>query len=322
MATIKDIAKETGLSKSTISRYLNQGSVSKASKEKIKKAIDELGYIPNSYARNLKISKTNTIGVIIPNFIGYTKNTSLNAINIYLKDTEYSMLISCSNDDMEEEVRIIDEMVRLNVDGIIIFASDITKEHKKTLNSLDIPLVIFGQTLDNFISVTAADYVAGRLMANYIKELNHKEISYFDVGSYDLAVGKRYKGLFDILKDTDIKINHHHSDFTKKTAYEKTKKVVEKEKSTLYIGATDNIAFGIIEALREKNIKIPDEISVAGFGDYEISPLINPPLTTVAFSYEKLGKLAIESLIAAIEGNKSIKAKQIEPKLIVRNSCR
>lgn len=322
MATINDIAKKTGLSKSTVSRYLNHGSVSETSKKKIKKAIEDLSYIPNSYARNLKIAKTNTIGVIIPNFIGYTKNTSLNAINIYLKDSGYSMFISCSNDDMKQEIRIINEMVRLNVDGIILFASDITNEHKKTLNSLDIPLVIFGQTLDKFISVTADDYVAGRLMANYIKELNHKEISYFDVGSYDLAVGKRFKGLFDVLKDTDIKINHHHSDFTKKTAYERTKQVVEKESSTLYLGATDNIAFGIIEALREKNINIPDEISVAGFGDYEISPLINPPLTTVAFSYEMLGRIAIESLIDAIEGNKSIIAKQIKPKLIVRSSCR
>lgn len=322
MATINDIAKKTGLSKSTISRYLNQGSVSKTSRKKIKDAIEELGYVPNSYARNLKISKTNTIGVIIPNFIGYTKNTSLNAINIYLKNTDYSMLISCSNDDMRQEVRIIDEMVRLNVDGIILFASNISQKHIETLNNLDIPVVIFGQHLDKFISITADDYTAGRLMASYIKELNHKEISYFDVGDYDIAVGNRYKGLLSILKDTDIKINHHHADFTKQTAYERAKEVIDKENSTLYLGATDNIAFGIIEALREKNIKIPDEISVTGFGDYEISPLINPPLTTVAFSYEKLGKLAIESLIDAIEGNKSIKAKKVEPKLIVRSSCK
>lgn len=88
--------------------------------------------------------------------------------------------------------------------------------------------------------------------------------------------------------------------------------VVDKENSNLYLGATDNIAFGIIEALREKNIKIP----------YEISPLMNPPLKTVAFSYEKLGKLAIESLIDVIEGNKSIKARQVEPKLIIRSSCK
>ena len=85
MANIKDIAELTGFSKSTISRYLNNGSVSEKTKKKIKEAIDELGYVPNSYARNLKKTKTNIIGIIIPNFIGYSKNTALNAINIYLK---------------------------------------------------------------------------------------------------------------------------------------------------------------------------------------------------------------------------------------------
>lgn len=320
MANIKDIAELTGFSKSTISRYLNNGSVSDKTKKKIKEAIDELGYVPNSYARNLKKTKTNTIGVIIPNFIGYTKNTALNAINIYLKDTNYSMLLSCSNDDMDEEVRIIEEMAGLNVEGIILFASNISKRHKEIIKNLTIPLVIFGQKLDGFTSILANDYEAGRLMASYIKTLSHKEISYFDVGKYDQAVGDRFLGLSDGLKDRNIKINHHHFDFTKKTAYEKAKEILDKEKSSFYIGATDNIAFGIIEALREKKIRIPDDISVAGFGNYEISSIINPALTTVAFPYEKLGKLAIEDLLKQIEGEKGLKKAPLSPRLIVRKS--
>lgn len=322
MANIKDIAELTGFSKSTISRYLNNGSVSDKTKKKIKEAIDELGYVPNSYARNLKKTKTNTIGVIIPNFIGYTKNTALNAINIYLKDTNYSMLLSCSNDDMDEEVRIIEEMAGLNVEGIILFASNISKRHKEIIKNLTIPLVIFGQKLDGFTSILANDYEAGRLMASYIKTLSHKEISYFDVGKYDQAVGDRFLGLSDGLKDRNIKINHHHFDFTKKTAYEKAKEILDKEKSSFYIGATDNIAFGIIEALREKKIRIPDDISVAGFGNYEISSVINPALTTVDFPYEKLGTDAIKSLINQIEGNEKDIIEPAEARLILRDSTK
>lgn len=322
MANIKDIAELTGFSKSTISRYLNDGSVSDKTKKKIKEAIDELGYVPNSYARNLKKTKTNIIGVIIPNFIGYTKNTALNAINIYLKETDYSMLLSCSNDDMEEEVRIIEEMAGLNVEGIILFASNISKRHKDIIKDLTIPLVIFGQKLDGFTSILANDYEAGRLMADYIKILDHTEISYFDVGKYDQAVGDRYLGLSDGLKDRNIKINHHHFDFTKKTAYEKAKEILDKEKSSFYIGATDNIAFGIIEALREKEIRIPDDISVAGFGNYEISSIINPALTTVDFPYEKLGTDAIKSLINQIEGNEKDVIEPAEARLILRDSTK
>lgn len=322
MANIKDIAELTGFSKSTISRYLNNGSVSEKTKKKIKEAIDELGYVPNSYARNLKKTKTNIIGIIIPNFIGYTKNTALNAINIYLKDTDYSMLLSSSNDDMEEEVRIIEEMAGLNVDGIILFASNISERHKDIIRDLTIPLVIFGQKLDGFTSILPNDYEAGRLMASYINTLSHKEISYFDVGEYDQAVGDRYLGLRDGLKDKNIKINHHHFDFTKKTAYEKAKEILAKEDSSFYIGATDNIAFGIIEALREKEIRIPDDISVAGFGNYEISSIINPALTTVDFPYEKLGTDAIKSLINQIEGNEKDVIEPAEARLILRDSTK
>ncbi len=322
MANIKDIAELTGFSKSTISRYLNNGSVSDKTKKKIKEAIDELGYVPNSYARNLKKTKTNIIGVIIPNFIGYTKNTALNAINIYLKETDYSMLLSCSNDDMDEEVRIIEEMAGLNVEGIILFASNITQRHKEIIKTLTIPLVIFGQKLDGFTSILANDYEAGRLMADYIKTLSHKEISYFDVGEYDQAVGDRFLGLSDGLKDRNIKINHHHFDFTKKTAYEKAKEILAKENSTFYLGATDNISFGIIEALREKEIRIPDDISVAGFGNYEISSIINPALTTVDFPYEKLGTDAIKSLINQIEGNEKDVIEPAEARLILRDSTK
>lgn len=322
MANIKDIAELTGFSKSTISRYLNNGSVSDKTKKEIKEAIDELGYVPNSYARNLKKTKTNIIGIIIPNFIGYTKNTALNAINIYLKETDYSMLLSCSNDDMDEEVRIIEEMAGLNVEGIILFASNITQRHKEIIKTLTIPLVIFGQKLDGFTSILANDYEAGRLMADYIKTLSHKEISYFDVGKYDQAVGDRFLGLSDGIKDKNIKINHHHFDFTKKTAYEKAKEILDKENSSFYIGATDNIAFGIIDALREKEIRIPDDISVAGFGNYEISSIINPALTTVDFPYEKLGTDAIKSLINQIEGNEKDVIEPAEARLILRDSTK
>ena len=322
MANIKDIAELTGFSKSTISRYLNNGSVSDKTKKKIKEAIDELGYVPNSYARNLKKTKTNIIGIIIPNFIGYTKNTALNAINIYLKETDYSMLLSCSNDDMDEEVRIIEEMAGLNVEGIILFASNISKRHREIIKTLTIPLVIFGQRLDGFASILANDYEAGKLMADYIKTLDHTEISYFDVGEYDQAVGDRFLGLNDGIKDRNIKINHHHFDFTKKTAYEKAKEILAKENSTFYLGATDNIAFGIIEALREKEIRIPDDISVAGFGNYEISSIINPALTTVDFPYEKLGTDAIKSLINQIEGNEKDVIEPAEARLILRDSTK
>ncbi len=320
MPNINDIAKKTGFSKSTISRYLNNGSVSKKTKEKIKKAIDELGYVPNKYAQSLKSSSTKTIGVVIPNFIGYTKNIALDAINSYLLASEYSMIISCSDDKVDEEIKILNNMIKLNVDGIIFFASKITKAHREVFRNIDIPLIIYGQQVRGMYSVGSNDLMAGKLMGSYIKTLNHKEITFLDIGSYDKAVTKRFKGMKSILDHENIKINHHIVNFKKERAYDKVLEVYEKENSTFYLGATDNIAFGIINALHNLNVDIPGQVSVAGFGDYEISNIVNPSLTTVNFSYEDSGLKAIKYLLDLINKKEVAKETLLDCKLIVRDS--
>lgn len=322
MTNISDISKKTGFSKSTISRYLNNGSISEKTAKKIKKAIDELGYIPNKYAQSLKSNSTKTIGIIIPNFIGYTKNIALDAINTYLKNTEYTMLISCSDDDMNDEIKILQNMIKLKVDGIILFASNITSKHYEIFENLDIPLIIYGQQVTNQHSISPNDYMAGKLLGQYIKNLNHKEITFLDIDSYDKSVSKRYEGLLNVLNDSSIKINHHIVNFTAEKAYEKTKEILKYENSTYYIGATDNIAFGILKALYEKKYSIPKDISVSGFGDYYISSMINPPLTTICFPYEKMGIIAIESLLKLINGKIIAKHKLLDGKLIIRKSTK
>ncbi|MDO5047688.1 MAG: LacI family DNA-binding transcriptional regulator [Anaerococcus sp.] len=322
MANINDIAKKTGFSKSTISRYLNKGSVSKATSDKIKAAIDELGYVPNKFAQSLKSSSSKTIGVVIPNFYGFSKNMALDAINSYLSTTEYTMLLSSSNNNSIREIEILEEMVRLNVDGVILFASKISSEHKKFFKSIDIPLLIYGQEVKGEHCICVDDYASGVLMGDYIKSLNHKEISYLDVGSFDKAVRKRFKGLSDSLENSPIKINHHLVNFKKEKAYDKILEIFDKEQASFYIGATDNIAFGIINALTSMGIKIPENISVAGFGDYDISSMVAPSLTTVRFPYSRSGLVAIEYMLKLISGESIEKETLLKGSLIVRNSSK
>lgn len=322
MVNINDISKETGFSKSTISRYLNNGSVSKKTGEKIKKAIDKLGFVPNRYARSLKLSKTDTIAVIIPNFTGYTKNIALESINLYLKEKNFTMILSCSNDNMDYELEILNNVLKLNVDGILLFASDITEKHKEFFNKSRVPILIYGQSLEGQYCVRADDYLAGKKMGEYISKLNHKEITFFDIADYDKSVSERFLGLSDVLKKTNVKINHHIVDFSKESGYLKMKEVFNKEEATFYVGATDNIALGILKALREFNVNIPEEISVSGFGNYEISSMITPSLTTVEFSYRDLGLTSVKRLIQLIENEKLEKEKLLDCEIVIRESTK
>lgn len=321
MSNINEISKLSGVSKSTVSRYLNDGSVSRKTAIKIQKVIDKLNYIPNVFAQSLRSNKTNIIGAIIPNFIGFSKNIALTAIDKHLRENSYKLLISNSDDDMKEEVKLIHALVSQKVDGIILFASNVTDEHYKIIKEIDIPVVIIGQEVEDVHCVVHNDYRAGEMMGEYILSTNHKNIAYFGVGEYDVNVKKRYEGMMNVLKKTkDININYYLVGFDSNKAYKKAKEVYETDESTYYVGATDNIAFGIIKALREMKVDIPKKISVSGFGDYEMSQLIYPMLTTVKYSYYDAGRVATKVILKLLNNQTVEKKIVLGCELKVRNS--
>lgn len=323
MTTIKDISKLAGVSKSTVSRYLNNGSVSKHTAEKIKKIIDEQEYVPNSFAQSLKAFSTNKIGTVIPNFTGITKNISLTAIDEYFKKNSYKMFISNSNDDMEEERKIINSILSQKMDGIILFASETTEDHIEFIKSISIPIVVIGQKIDGVHCVIHDDFKAGQIVGRHILREGHKNISYFGVGDYDKSVYERYLGVVDVLKkEKDIKINYHKVKFGTKTAYDKVMEVHDLDESTYYIGATDGIAYGIINGLKKQNIKVPEDISVSGFGDYVVNTIVDPPLTSIHFPYYEAGRRAAEMLIDIISGKEVPLHKYLEGTLNIRESTR
>lgn len=318
MANIKDISRLSGCSKSTVSRYLNNGSVSDETAEKIKKVIDELNYTPNSFARSLKASKSYTIGTIIPNFIGFAKNISLTAIDNYLKKNSYEMYISNSNDNTDDEIRIINSMANQKMDGIILFASKITEEHYEAIKGINIPVVVIGQELEGIHCVIHDDFKAGRLIGEYLLSSSHKKIAYYGVGEYDKSVKKRYLGMMSVLDDS-FEIDYKEVGFNAESSYEMIKNTYSPE-HTFYVGATDNISFGIMRGLREFGLSIPEDISISGFGDYEMDLFVNPNLTTVHFSYEEAGRKAAEMILDIIEGEDVEKTNLLDCEFKLRES--
>lgn len=323
MANINDISALAGVSKSTVSRYLNNGSVSEKTANKIKSIIDELNYVPNTFAQSLKAINTNSIGTIIPNFIGFSKNISLSAIDTHLKSNSYKMFISSSNDNIDDEIKLIYSMAKQKVDGIILFASKITKFHQKAIKDVDIPFVIIGQEVDDVHCIVHNDYKAGQLIGEYICGLGHRKISYLGVGRFDKSISNRYLGLIDVLKKhKDIRINKHIVEFDSISAYKKIIETYNKDKPTYYVSATDNIAFGIIKALRHLDINIPNEVSISGFGDYDMSTLIYPTLTTVNFSYYDIGIKASQTILNLVNNIDTPKKIILDCSLKIRNSTK
>lgn len=308
-ATINDIAKEAGVAKSTISRYLNGGSIKKETAEVIAKVIKQYDYQPSALAKNLKAKKTNIIGVITPCFDSITASQTLMSIDKVLKNQGYETLVFNTNHDIEKEITYIDRLLDLRVDGIIVLATNDKKEITDKLKNVEKPVVVIGQDIDGVVSILYDNYLAGAYIAQQVKKQTFNEIVYLGVSESDKAVGINRK--YGFLDNINQNIKFVETDFSFDNAYLISKRLLEdNENVDLIVCATDKIAFGVYKAVQETNKQIGIDIKVIGFGGYGTSQFLNPSLYSVKFDAEYAGEKCAKAMIALLN-NEKINNKQI-----------
>ena len=322
--TIQDIANMVNVSKSSVSRYLNNGYVSEENAKKIKEAIEKTGFETNFFAKRLKTKRSGLIGIVIPRIDSVTVGKFLTGVNKKLEENNYRGLILISELDMEKELANINSLNQQGVDGIIINSMAITKKHIEITSKLRIPTIFSGQKSEftNYIKID--DYEAGKMMGNYFRAKGHNNIVFLGVNEWDKAVGvDRKNGFIDAVRENNLEctVQFVETDFSFISAYNKAEEVL-KYKPTAIVCATDNICLGILRYLHENNIKVPDEISVAGFGGYDIGSVSYPTLTTVAFDYELIGMKSAQGILDLIDGKELEKNKDTSLKIIERESVR
>ncbi len=320
--TIQDIANMVNVSKSSVSRYLNNGYVSEENAKKIKEAIEKTGFETNFFAKRLKTKKSRLIGIILPRIDSVTAGKLLTGINKKLEENNYQGIILISELDLEKELANINSLYQQGVDGIIINSMAITKNHIELVNKLSIPTIFTGQKSEftNYIKID--DYEAGRIMGDYIKRKGHKNIVFLGVNEWDKAVGvDRKTGFIDSVTENNegCKVEFIETDFSFINAYEKARDAVKYNPSAI-VCATDNICLGVLRYLHEKKIKVPDEISVAGFGGYDVGSVSYPTLTTIAFDYDLTGQKTAQGILDLIDGKPLEKNNISALKLIERES--
>ena len=302
--TINDIAKLAGVAKSTVSRYLNDGNVSEKTKEKIRKVIEETNYEPNSFAQSLKAKKTNFIGVIAPTLDSFVTSTVLMAIDEELRKRDYSTLIISTSKHVDREIESLISLSRQKVDGIILIATGVTPKHIETIHSIDIPVLIVAQEAEQFNCIINDDYRAGFEMGHYIAGKGHKSVAYLGVTESDIAVGqKRKQGIIDGLAEGGVRdIKTFLTEFNFQDASRVTQELLNSFKPSAIICATDTIAFGALKTLLRFGKKVPEDVSLAGFGGYNISEVIHPSMTTIRFNNEATGVMAANTIVRMTNG--------------------
>lgn len=303
--TINDIARLSGVAKSTVSRYLNGGSVSEATKRKVQKVIETHNYQPNVFAR-LNARESRIIGIIVPGFDSVITPYLVEVVVAYLKTRNYTPLLMHTGNDIHEELRCMEQLEAMNVDGIMILAAEVSAEHKTLPKNPNIPILFMGQRIDGAVSVINDDYHAGFTLGKYLAKQGIKRAAGLWISSSDPAVGiERRRGVEEGLASEGISnVEWHETTFFLRDAVKAADRILQEEHlPDIIICATDRIAEGVYKAAHKRNLKIPSDISVTGFGDYETSELLSPPLTTIRFDLDNWGRASTETMLQMIRNN-------------------
>lgn len=336
MATIKEIAKLSGVSPMTVSNVINKkyNKVSQKTIEKVERIIEELNYVPNLSARSLVSKSSNIIVLIIPQTLeddpdkDYAMHNPfygefINSIEFNLRKRGYYMMLRFVSED-----EVYYPSLKLwNADGVIVLGTD-QKQFDLNLANLDIPLVMvdsYVKNTDLYCTVSSDDYNGGILAAQYLLD---RDCNNFGVVCTDLSLAgvsrQRYMGFTDYLSENDYTLNPDHV-FEGFPNYEYGLEVAAKIASTNIDGVfafSDMMAFGIIEGLKKQGIRVPADISVIGFDGLFISEISSPKLTTVRQNIYEKGQEAVDLMIEKLTGEDVQKNIVLPVNLVIKESVK
>jgi len=339
MANIKTIAKLVGVSPSTVSRVLSGKNKRRNSKaEKIIEIAEKLGYKKNLLAKSIRTGKSYTIGVIISDISFSFYPEIIKGIEDTLLERNYALILKNSLEDSEREKNAIHNLVERQVEGIIIspITEDVNEEYFWELKEKKIPFVV----IDRYYPFVNCDFVGvddrhgGYIATKYLIELGHKNIGMVS-GPLKTYTGKeRFEGYKDALLEFGIKFNQEYLvegiygnyEEVLKVGKEKTEELLKRapEITAIFYG-TDILAIGGLEYLKEKGIKVPDDISIIGFADLVESKLCEPKLTTVRQPKYEIGKISAELILKKIENKENLNNDKkekifLKTELVIRDS--
>lgn len=329
-ASIKDVAREAGVSIATVSRVLNNiNVVNEETKKKVLEAIDKLQYRPNIVARSLKTQRTSTIGMIIPDissqFYPEIVRGAEDVANIY----DYNIMLCNTDLDLEKEINYLRVLREKMVDGILYMSSSLQPKILDFIKELGIPMVLIENTdkEKNFPSVSIDNEGAAYDAVNYLIKNGNRKIAY--IGNKDdenNITSMRYVGYRKAIEENELKSEKsliYSGGLKVEDGYKGMINILENENVDAVFCGSDECAIGAINALREKGIKVPEDIDVMGFNDIYEASVFYPKLTTVAQPMYDMGSVGMRMLIKIINKQKMEEKNYVLPyQLIERESCK
>ncbi|MCP3028000.1 LacI family DNA-binding transcriptional regulator [Halobacillus sp. A5] len=328
MTTINDIAKMANVSRTTVSRVLNNnGYVSEDVRKRIMQIVEETGYIPSLSAKSLRTKKSGVIGVIIPRIDTETASRVVSGINEVVAKGNFQILLTDTELDKQKEIEYIRLLQSRHVDGIILLATNVNDQLIATIKDVELPFISLGQDLPGVTSILYDDYHASVDVTNMLLSKGYEKVAFIGVSEEDPSVGRlRKKGYVDAMASRGYNFDEswiETGDFSIESGYEAMKKIIKNSRGELpsaVFVVTDRMAIGAMEYLREQGYRIPEDMAVVGIGASTMSRYVTPSLTTVDYFNKEAGHRAAELLIQQIKQKKEAEKFVQTYRLIKRDS--
>ena len=329
--TIKDIARALNVSPSTVSRALKDNpDISRETRDLVHAYAREHNYKPNVLAVNLRSSRSNTIGVIVPQLVHHFFSCVLSGIEMAAAEAGYNIIVAQSNESYEQEVKIVQSFLAARVCGVIASLAKNTEQYNHYQELLDnnIPVVFYDRICTGLKTerVVVDDYAGSFAAVEYMIQTGCKRIFFYGADPHLEITKNRRNGYLDAMKKYKIPVNDSMIKLcdNRERAIAITPDLLESDnRPDGFFAINDETAAGILYACKLVGLKVPDEVSICGFTDGAIAQSTDPKLTTVEQHGEEVGKNAFSILTDKLEGNEEKSTNRIvRTNLVVRGTTK
>lgn len=330
--TIEDVAKEAGVSIATVSRFMNgqAGAMAPATRERLQRVVERLGYVPNAAARTLKTGRTRLIGVALADIAHMYWSTMLAGIEEGCARLGYGVLIGSASNRVEVQSDQVALFLKQKVDGLLINPTDADTATVAKWAALRCPVIMLDRTVPGleFPLVSVDNVYGARLAVEHLLQLGHRRIAFVTWPVANLSNRReRLAGYSAALADAGLPTDPALIRVATESWDDGVRQTIDvfnqPDPPTAIFSANMELNLQVLAGLKQLGLRVPEDVSVVGFDDSPWDPLLDPPLTTVATPPRRLGVLAALRLCRAAERGVRLSPREsrIKPHLIVRRSA-
>lgn len=327
LTVLRDVARKAGVSISTVSLALRADPrIKESTRKRVLAAAADLGYRPNGLARDLKAGRTGMISVLIHDLGGPFYSELLRGVQARTLELGYTTIVGCTAGGHGRPLTRL--LIENRSDGAILLDASISEELLSSIASASFPIVVLDRIVEHpFVYLVTCDHEAGAYMATeHLIQSGYRHIAFVSGLQTSLHSKLRYQGYLRALSENAITMNPaylYHGTYTEESGYTIGLGIAQsKNRPEAVFAANDEMAIGILRAVKECGLKVPDDLAIVGFDDAMITQYLTPPLTTVRQPMYQLGVEATQTLVAAIHGDVDIQPIMLGTELVIRDSSR